>query len=833
MDKINNTLSLEKIKKPLLECEVSPYLISKHAYINNFINPYLKKPLHNKNDLIELGDETSDANIYKVLSFEKSIREYNPDNVDDEEWVHTDDSNLQGYICDLQASRDNYFDNNRLIKFPDGAINIPINQFTNYHLYITRFPHLKAPTQRRLILKNETDDAIRLEACAKLTNVINKLRYPLLYPDDINIDSDANDEFRLLQLDVIEHKKEILETKPEGYTTNQWIRKQFGKETDNHVLNQFNYIWNPDRNINTAMKKITKWEQENSDRMLLYNLPKPIDTSLSLFANMTYTCMMNKYEKISVVNLHGTLQLAFITSLGALNANNQGIHTHMGYAGPPSGGKSFSLDRLADILLIPGTFYKIARLTPQAFSTGTNFSNMVFIFHEIANVYLGYNELTANSKVKDQGDAQVKQILSGESSTILSAHTDSNGKRITIETTVNQRFVLLGAMNLPIYLMAVPIRHRWYMKDIPKKERTTKSLALTRLEKHTNNMSGDLFHQFIQCISGKIFHLIKVGIIPDVNVDVALILFNDVLQKLGKYGFKTNESRDLDRLINCAKTLTIINAIYTCFLYNKIISTYEVTNEFLHIQDYLVCTEEIAIFTLTALADMFLSNTEYNIINHTISLFAPSTDMAGYICYSVPLCKYKSQEDVLNVLTVKIKKDMVNTKTEYSEGMIMNVFLTLVSRRFKSNNEIMRIDTSTGTIYLLQEYCLALSQYNYEQLMIQLIKDTVEHKYLKQKRVMTGYIENDNFPDVYKVIELTPNDKIKKLVNGVILDEMEVDEYFLKEHLKETGYLNDYEMYKHTLINQEIKYPDIIFKNKKRNELMTCSEYIDNKKLKT
>jgi len=856
LDKIkNNPPDLKKVKDPPLDCEVAHLLGNGgiKLWVDKFVSPYLKnKPIPLDVYFYPITFNISQANLHNVFSFQSSVDEFIPRKIqhddEDEEWEEEiDEKEQHKYMCTMQSKKENYCNQaGAITQFPTPVIRIPLEQFTPYHLAITRFPHLKTPPQRRLQLKNESHVALRQEAITKLDAAISRLRYPNLYPveDELFINQE-NDEFNLLRVDVAQYKKEILELLPAHWegTKEEWIRSQFCKSIDNHVLDQFSYIWMPGRNINQVMKSIIKWGQDNMEKMINYKHPKPIDKKLSPFANMLHY-MMNTYEKAGVLHLHGVLQLTYVTALGALNADNRGIHTHMGLAGPHSGGKSYSLDHLADMLLIPGSFYKLLRLTPQSLSTGTDFSNMVLILHEIPNNYLGYNDLAPSSKnTKDQGDASVKQIMSGESNTILSAHTDtSTGKRHTIQTTINQRCVFIGAMNLAIFLMAEAIRARWFMKDIPKKNTKGRSLAYARLEKGTKSREPEFFHQMMQYLFAQVIRLIEVGIIPDVDITPALLLFNDVLQRLqNEYGFVTNEHRDLDRLSNAAKIFTIMNAIYIRYFMGDNKASFVVNADFLRIQDYLICTEEIAAFTLTALSDMFVSDTEYKIMGETLTRFAPSADKTGYLMYSLPITKYKEVEDVLGALADVIKKSLDTThsnQVDYSKDMILNVYKCIIKRKFK-DDDILTVDVNTGSIYILTEFRTFLQQGDYASLITRLIKESMEHHHLKKRRIMLGFTYSDEFPDVYKTLDLIPKkDVTKKLLTGVTL-EMDADRYFLMKRLMDTG-LTDPDLLDDTAASMEYEeeeedayatpYPQIITLAKKRKQVMTCSEMIPSSK---
>lgn len=833
---------LKKVKTPPLDCEVSHLLNGgMFAWIEKFIVPYHKNKIINGQIYFKpLPAYDSDANIHVAFSFQSSVEEFIPKKLDDDEWEEEiDEKEHDKYICDAQSKKENYMNEmGKIVKFPVPVTRIPLEQFSPHHLAITRLPHLKTPPQRRLQLKNESMIDLRKEAIAKLHDEVQRMRFPNLYPpENLTFISQQNDEFNLLRLDVAQYKKEVIAASLDKTIPDEVvIRLNFTREKDNHVLDQFNYICNPDRNINDTMKSIIRWGQDNMENMKEFKKLRPIDPTLSPFANMT-AYMMDTYDRAGVIHLHGIIHLIYVNSLGALSADNRGIHTHVGCAGAHSVGKSYSLDHVADSLLIAGTFYKLLRLTPQSLSTGTDFSNKVFFFHEIPNNYLGINEnVPASSSSKDQGDALVKQILSGESQTTLSAHTDNvSGKRLTIETTINQRCVFIGAMNIATFLMAAPIRARYLLIDVPKKTNKNRSLAFARLEKNNKIKRPSFFHLMMQYLVFKVVKCIETGLIPDVNMEVALLVFNDVLQKLNQeYGFNTNESRDLDRLCNMARTLTIANAIFVgYFMYDKKMD-FEATPTFLGIQDYLVCTEEIAIFTLTALSGMFLSDTEDKIVRETTSFFSEAKDKFGYMCYNVKLGKYKTEDEILKLLVQEVKKSFDKERdvsVEYSEEMIMNVYVNLRKRQY-NNDDILSVDVSTGVVYIKDDFRQLLKTANYQDLMINMIKESCQHKFTKEnKRVMTGYICSDDHPSVYKMIDLVPNTKIKKLITGTILEE-DIDDYYLEQRIKECGgdltlkedmidlMRYEYEEYKEV-------YPKVITENKNREQKSVTSEFIE------
>lgn len=790
--KWDKVIDLKKMKEIPLDCEVSHDLDGVFGWVSKFLGPYLG--VSNTSSSVYFmatSHEDSEANVYNALSFAKSCQPFV------KPATELSDDNDADYICPQQCDPETYFDGNIWTKFykKSPVTHIPIEQFTPHHLRITKFPSAK--NLKNDLLKGETKERNLLEAKMKLEKAIYYMKYPNLKPPETERNLNDDDDFVVLKKQV-DQAKEVWVKNIAPAKRKAWIRANLCLKKNNHILDMFNYIWNPSQNINAVMKNLVSWEQANVMKIKKYKLPPPVDCKKSPFLNMT-AMMMKSYEDVGVIHMHSHLHLMFCVALGALHADNSGIHTHMAQAGPANAGKSYLMSLLVKLLMIIGTIKKIALITEKAFLTETDHSNLVVAFDEIDNRYAGVEIQNGKTVEGGNGSSIIKMALSNDISETKRTWINPNtGKSETITTIINQRCVYLANMNLAVYLMAKAIRERWMVINCANVTRNGRTLALVHLEEElSKHNTPDFFHLLMQLLVGKCFKLIETGIIDMPNIKCALVLFNDVLQKLATYGFITNKTRDLNRLENGAVMYTMWNALLIEYFMKTPEERFDVTKvdeKFLRVQDRMVCTEEIAIFTLTQMSFMFLDNTESEIMKHTITQhFTPQIDEQVYLHYSPAKAKYAKEMDILHMLAELVKKSMDKTSVSYSIEQIMNVYKTMLTRKFKipgSNTfvEIMQVKEISGSIFISADYAEQIKKENYEELLIRTIKESVEHKYLTPKTVITGFTHSIDFPDVYKVLELRPNKKVKTLVNDHELRE-DIDEYIMRRHLQEqTGF---------------------------------------------
>jgi hypothetical protein len=293
------------MKEVPLECEVSHELNGVHSWTTKFVGPYLG---HTETSsmvyFMNTSHEDSEVNVHNALSFEKSCYPFKkPDD------VLTDEHDDQ-YICDEQCSPQTYFDGSTITRFynQESVIHIPVDQFTPHHLYVTKFPHIKS--LRTVLLKGENKERNLIEARMRLNQTIYYLRYPLLKPKELQRNLNEDDDFILLKKHVEEIKEGWVKNNVAAKRKKAWIRANMCVEKDNHILDSFNYIWNPSGNINDVMKNLVTWEQTNTNKIKKFVLPEPTDATKTPFLNMT-AMMMKTYEDNGVIHMHSHLHLMF------------------------------------------------------------------------------------------------------------------------------------------------------------------------------------------------------------------------------------------------------------------------------------------------------------------------------------------------------------------------------------------------------------------------------------------------------------------------------------------------------------------------------------------
>jgi hypothetical protein len=452
-----------------------------------------------------------------------------------------------------------------------------------------------------------------LSKVIQINSIVDVLQnYP---PDTITVCHSNKDEFESLK-DTISKKRQSSHC-----SLNVNFRKSL--EKNKKLFKKFNLACRPERNTNDTYKGIFTFGIHNIEQMNKYPTPPIMDVNLSVFGNnMLY--LMDIYEKDGINNLHVYLLLTFFVAISAIYPLEKSqMPCHMGISGAKSTGKSFILSYLHDCLLIAGVSMMCAKITRAAFSAQSNKKNNVIIFDEIPKEYLGINRGSDGKYTNDGGDEVIKSILTGIPGTALSPNIE-NGERKMVETSLDNRRIFIGAFNKYCFLIAAVFAARWLLIDVPDIPRggsVINNAGSSYVDDKDVKIKND-FHKMIQFIYTQVCLCIYVGLIPQPDISCGILLFREVLPKLKKLGFTIEENRDFQRLCNMALTLTIINAIFQKYFKCKIAEIkFEVDYEFLNIQDYMCCTEEIAIYVLTALSSQYINNTEYIVVKEIVSLF--------------------------------------------------------------------------------------------------------------------------------------------------------------------------------------------------------------------
>ena len=332
-----------------------------------------------------------------------------------------------------------------------------------------------------------------------------------------------------------------------------------------------------------------------------------VDPDLDWVANLMATFALLLEEVCIVAVNHEECINAWVACMSAGNFSKD-MNFHTIISGAASIGKSF-LQGMLKHLLVEKTYENISLESARSGTSGDNGDHMIILHDEAPAVLFSGQD----------GDSLIKEILARKE--VRAKHlalTDDN-RRVNIVTVTRHNSVHIMATNSPFWKMFSAMQARFYRKTLstyaPVEGRSM--AALLRREKDqahellqsTHQTFGEAM-QFLQAMVFVVNGMIKCEILPEPDLLVCTERFDQISNHLVECGEYTYNSRDFVRLRTFARTMTIIKAIHIAF-FTPTIPSWNTERpfayaDFYELQFLLTSDEQIAAFTFTALAEMFL-----------------------------------------------------------------------------------------------------------------------------------------------------------------------------------------------------------------------------------
>ncbi len=608
---------------------------SRADFIKNHLTPFTGATLlfNKRATFNSLYDDDNPASLFTVFSLENAMN----------------DETIRRMADPLQTDLNQYRNAAEGVRFPNAedVWHIRSDQFTPAHLFVCRFPHRKMP---------ETKSDLHLSAEEReKRNVMRTLGAIKFYesrkPPTPGVKSE--DEFEklatrnaaLFETMWNQHLDERAANGEPAYAdahTAELAKRQLIYErrvSDTQLWIDFEKVFSPYSYTNPRMNKIAMWYSDYRDEWSMkyrsnpsfVKAEPPIDNSYSPFANMKFIRFRHYEEIMMVYALHFILDLLFAAAMGAYSPHF-GMRCNIILSGGAETGKSYLFSTLGNDLMIPETATFVDYETPKARATSTSADNEVVIHDELdpALVGIGPNGRWSGS----QGDPIFKAQLTRGETTTRSFYFTEEGDRITVTSTTRARRVLIMGSNDSKKDMAPPINTRTFIYDCPHFKRLGRSpteLAFNReifnagVNKDSKEFREEVaFHRKLQFLYALAEKLIECRLLTPPTMTIAYHVFQKMNNYVEEKGYSRGKTRNQERLMAIARTHTIMSAIYTVFCTNLVYRDGHpfCFKDMLELEPYMMCTEEIAIYTYTSMISQIVDPMEANIVQH---LFKHST----------------------------------------------------------------------------------------------------------------------------------------------------------------------------------------------------------------
>ena len=376
-------------------------------------------------------------------------------------------------------------------------------------------------------------------------------------------------------------------------------------------------------NIANPLLDMVIWHESNirqasaRGETLCYSRPVEqvacLDSDLSAFANRRLMDMKMFEEYLEVATTHDTLYTLYVFAMDAYR-HEKNLHNNAVLCGGGGVSKSFIMLLLKD-MCIPKTTLFVAHVTEHAACIEDDDNYKIECMEEIPMARLGLEKGQGA-----QGDPKFKNKLTSLETVSTVFHCDEETGRRTARTIVSESVgVVLGATNDPPGEIPDALRQRFFIKRMNMYSRPCRSIMDYKCQHRSEHMKvqkDKVLHSFrtTQMMVAWINQLIWCKALPEVDMGAALTMFKVMIGFLEEKGVVNiaNVGRDVSRLKNAARTITIINAVDEVFnTPGKMHWGKPFKFDMLcDVKNGLFCTEEIAWFTFGLLKDMFVDTEE-------------------------------------------------------------------------------------------------------------------------------------------------------------------------------------------------------------------------------
>lgn len=379
------------------------------------------------------------------------------------------------------------------------------------------------------------------------------------------------------------------------------------------AMRQHQRVWNVSANISQVNKNAIVWSAQFStwttperDRVMMDN------RSLSTFGNMVAMDFYNLEFQVNVATTHSVFYMTLVCALNAYYYKLGTLHSNLMLLGAGASGKSFIMNEI-DSILVPGSTNVVSNQTEKAMATGMDCNDHLTMFHEIPTRLLASD---GNRNGSETGDTLFKdQLTRGTISTQTVVITDDH-ERIPVNYEAEHVGVVICASNEREDRMHESVKSRFICVSVNERNRRGAEVIDKQrkpLEVHgrygsnEKRLAKDAFFHRIRMRQTMIImveRLIATKVFDGPDLSIAHRVVNEacVYIKNNYVHGETFNVREVGNIVMFARTLTIMHA---CERYANDASSpgFGKSIEFANIariQEYLVCTEEIAIFALSS-----------------------------------------------------------------------------------------------------------------------------------------------------------------------------------------------------------------------------------------
>ena len=417
------------------------------------------------------------------------------------------------------------------------------------------------------------------------------------------------DKHSLDTLDMMKYKQELME---EYHTEN---RRSFQEEMMEEFIRTV--VKDVNSNVSEPVQSMIHWFN-NVYKPGMKLMKKKADPDGSVFLN-SIAMKLNFYdEDLQVSTGHPTLMLLqhakYDTFRQQLN-----LHFNAIFTGEGATSKSYLFEKMKQ-MSIPGTISELTYQTKRANAVEKDQNDIITVFNEApAGLFMSNNGKDGD---KEQ-EAAFKEKLTSQITRCNTFVKDEETEKRDNKTTISQAIgTYFGATNDDPSAASEAMSTRFYWGEFEKVERKNKTIDMCmRGEKAWQDIGKDDLNRTLHNLHLEqfqmmmLYKLMFIGVIKYPTLDVSDFIYEQVAKSLRKSKVETS-TRFKERYDIMCQIFTMCNALDTVYNFEGGIHAGKPFDPatLLDVEAHLYCTEEIAIFCFTLLANEVYNPSETKII---------------------------------------------------------------------------------------------------------------------------------------------------------------------------------------------------------------------------
>lgn len=573
-------------------------ILTTAAYMNNIVCAYTGKAMSDTDVISSFGWIESSQNIPETSSIAAPLDVFSLDR----SFNHPLKEMADARLFDVESYMDP--DSSDFI-FPE-----PSNVWEVTHYAFTP----------RIILRMRWFNITQQFNSSPTRNEQMEMNAKLLNFRDSDMDVDENEENDIKRMSI-RNKDELKKLQQQGLGDDE-MSSEMSKFLENS-REEFESVMSKDAHLSPTMISMMKWFETGTSQQKHDGVPfspfinvKRMDPTLSPFANMIIRLMV-QFEVISkVANAHLPALMCTMAIMDSTR-HEYAMKLNVILGGPSVASKSYIIN-MVTALAVPDTVQPLTHQTKRALNTDTPVVDQVHAYDEMSLKSLGYDPQDSST-----GDNTIKaSTTNGQITNQVFHHDEQTGKRTHRTNTIDCIITRIGATNEQLRMLPEALASRFHfilVEGVDHPDRSIIDLINSNDDKliRTKKFAFKNEYRFYHYVCALVFKAIQIHAMADVDMEISAILFTRMLKKLNSKGYRMSNPRVMQRMKIVARVLTVMNAIYVCFMSDTALYPPDTVFNIKMIYKlcpYLVCTEEIAIFAFTMFTKDIVNSSEREMI---------------------------------------------------------------------------------------------------------------------------------------------------------------------------------------------------------------------------